>query len=195
MAEHNNALDWNLVQELPAFVKEIISANDADLSVIDSAEKIKGFYPAVEKAVPVINAAGENQGKLWVEGRFCEGAERHNKRLSIGVWVSCRLEAVTVPVWVGIADDCHELYAWCPRKVLGAENPKADIGVWRYCDEDDAYWTPLSEQDEHEKVLCKIDNEELRKLYDKLKRVVKEALKRKDTSNPVLQDHPKTQKM
>jgi hypothetical protein len=199
MNEGNNALDWNLAQKLAGFAKEIISKNDADLSIIDSAEKIKDFYPAVEKAIPVINAVCGNQGKLWVEGSFYAGNERQKKRLSIGVWLSCRIDDVSIPVWVGVSDTCSELYAWSPRtKIFGEteqEALQADIGVWRYIKEDDAYWTPLSEEDEREQDLRKIYNEKLRKLYDKLKRAVKEALRQKDISNSLLQDHPRTQKM
>jgi hypothetical protein len=196
MAEHNNkALDWNLVQKLERFSKAIISENDTALSILDSVEKIKEFYPAVEKALPVINVTGQNQGKLWIEGSFYEGAHRQNKRLFLGVWLSCQIDDAAVPVWIGIADDCHELYAWCPRKVFGSESPKAGIGLWRYLVEDDAYWTPLSEKDEHEEVLRKMDHEKLSKLHDTLKRAVKKVLGQKDVSNPLLQDHPKTQKM
>lgn len=199
MKANNNALDWNLAQKLSALVTGIAGAHNAGLSIIDSADEIKGFYPAIEKAFPVINAAGENQRKLWIEGSFYSGGERQKKRLSIGVWLSCRIDDAAIPVWVGVSDTCAELYAWCPRTAVFGETeleaPQTDAGVWRYIKEDDAYWTLLSEKDEREQDLRTIDNEKLRKLYDKLKRAVQEALRQKDISNPLLQDHPRTQKM
>jgi len=193
MGEPNKALNWDLVQKLVEFVKDVIAENkrkhnnapaagdnDVALSPIDTVEAIKNFYSPIEKAVPVRNVAGENQGTLWIEGSFYEGEERKNKRLSIGTWLSCRIDDTTIPVWVGVSDEHPELYAWCPREsAYGAtviECLKADIGSWRYDRADDAYWTPLSEKDERERDLRKSLKEKLRELHDKDKRAAKQGL-------------------
>jgi hypothetical protein len=177
------ALDWNLAQKLAGFVKDIVagdkqtqdgntpveSDDDVVFSPIDTVEEIKQFYPAIEKAVPLGNVAGENQGKLWVEGSF----EKQQNKLAIGTWVSCRIGDTKIPVWVGISDEHPALYAWCPRKSAfgaGREGPKTDIGGWLYSCRDDAYWRPISEQRDDKRDLRKALKERLRDLCDKIQR-------------------------
>jgi hypothetical protein len=202
MNEPVKAWDWNLVQKLAEFVKVIIAGNkqthdvntpvegdtDVVFSPVDTAEEIKQFYPAIEKAFPLENVAGENQGKLWIEGSFYEGEERQSKRLAIGTWLSCRIGNTTVPVWVGISDTHPALFACCLRKsVFGIEGPKNNIGRWQYDSFDDAYWTPLSENEIRERDSFKGFKKKMRELCDKIQREWKQNPEENSDDAPIRQ--------
>jgi hypothetical protein len=184
MNDPTKVLDWKAVEKVVEFVKSVVAEskqtqggnmpvegeNDVGLTPIETVEEIKQFYSSIEKAVSVVNVAGDNQGTLWIEGSFYEGKER----LSIGTWLSCQIESTIIPIWVGISDESPGLYMWCPRKsasrAIGIEMPKAGIGRWLYDECEDAYWTSFDEKEKQERDSLKGFKEKVSELYDKEKR-------------------------
>jgi hypothetical protein len=100
--------DRHLVQELAGFVATVSdddkqtpggnTPEDVVISPVETVEEIKQFFPAIEKAFPLENVAGENRGTLWIQGSFYGGDERKNEWLDIGAWLTCWKAKTTVQI-------------------------------------------------------------------------------------------------